>query len=251
MISALKALSSKESFKVCLLLLDVISNCVIEDYPIAPLRPHWRGAQLKQTNHSFLNNHLSKNKIKEFRATIRRNIKFLKKSLTSKNTDIKKLVKLKLQLTDWHKYLVQHHMHMYTQNKTYGWNYLGLSLHYLLDAYYHIYSRLIAAEPSCSWCNKNLNYSWEEILHQIMVHHLPTIYLYLSLSQNIYLDEPITKETVDSHMSNVKSLLQNAIKIGILNLESDLKDGLNPLQNKELKKTENCDRTTPVPRLRS
>jgi len=241
MVPALKALTPKKSFKVCLFLLDVISRCVVEDYPI----------NTHHTNHSFLNSHLSKNKNKDFRATIRRNIKFLKKSIKGKDTDLTKLVKLKTQIAEWHKYLARHHMHVYTQNRTYGWNYLGLSMHYLLDAFYHIYSRLTATEPSCSWCDKDLNHDWEEVLSQIMTHHIPTIYLYLSLSQNIYLEEPITKEKVDEHMVNMKFLLQNAIKIAILKQEPDLEDGFNSLPNKELEKTENCDRAAPVPRLRS
>jgi hypothetical protein len=210
MVPTLKSLSTKESFKTCLLLLDTTGKCIIDDYPI----------NSEHTNYSFLSSHLSRNKIKEFRGTIIRNIKFLKKCLKAKDTDLKKLVKLKLQLADWHKYLTQHHMHTYMQNRIYGWDYLGLSMHYLLDAYYHIYIKLTADVPSCSWCDKDLDHSWEEILSQIMTHHLPTIYLYLSLSQSIYLDEgPITKDMVSSHMENMKFLLQNAIKIGILKQE--------------------------------
>lgn len=213
MASVFKSIDTAESFKVCLLMLDTIGVCITDDYPIYS----------DKTNYSFLTTHLSKNKIKEFRATIRRSLKFLKKCAKDKDVDHTKALKIKSQLTDWHKYLTQQHMHLYMQNRTDGWNYLGLSMHYLVDAYYHLITKLTADLSFCSrsvkcrWCDKSLSDSWRETLSQITVNHLPTIYLYLSLSQNIYFNEtPITNAVVNAHLENVKFLLQDAIKVGIL-----------------------------------
>jgi len=204
MISVLKTLPPKELFEIGLFFIRQISSCVVEDYQLSG----------DTSNHEFLKSHFSKTKVKELRATIRRNLRFLTSLLHKEEVDFIKLTKLKQELVDWHKILIQQHMYRFTQHTELQWNYLGLCLHYLFDAFHHLYNRLIlmqanSSNTKCPWCEADLNRSFSEIISEIITHHLPLIYLLLSLAQDLHLgDDDLNEVKLKTHLDNMKFLVQ-------------------------------------------
>jgi hypothetical protein len=208
----LKDLSPKEKFKVCLFFTRQVGSCIVEDYPIKD----------DITNHDFLVYHLNKTKVKNLRASIRRNQKFLMKLLKKENADLEKFSKFKLEMADWHKLLVKQHMYTFTQHTEKEWNSLGLSLHYLFDAYQHIYNRLIlmsnqSPNAKCAWCKDKLSRPFNEILSEIITIHLPYCYILYSLAQDQFLGDakPLLSRTHE-HFDNLKNLVQISLENAII-----------------------------------
>jgi len=208
----LSTLSSKEKFQVCLFFMRQISSCIVDDYPISD----------DKSNHDFLHHHFNKTKVKNLRASIRRNIKFLTHLLKKETTDLEKLVKFKKEMAFWHKTLIQIHMYRFTQHTENEWNNLGISLHYLFDAFQHLYNRIIlltnrSPTAKCLWCKKSLSRSFDEIIGEIITQHLPTSYLLFSLAQDQYLgDDEHSKDRIKIHFDNLKKLVEISLKNAII-----------------------------------
>ena len=201
----LKDLESRDAFRVFLTLLSNMTSCVVGDYPLTD----------DITNHQFINKYIPKTKLIKLGSNLRGNLGFMKSIMSQKDTDFNKIIKRKKKLTEWHDFLTKKHMYFYSRNATEEWNNLGIAIHYLLDAYYHIFTRMTASptKSSCFWCQADLGKKWPEILSDLIIGHLPRIYLYLNLAQNAATDNhPIDKELISTYFTNMKFLVHESIK---------------------------------------
>jgi hypothetical protein len=205
MADLLNKLESRDAFRIYLTLLKNMTTCVVNDYPLAD----------KTTNHQLIHKYIPKSKLNQLSSNLRGNLRFMKSMMSQKETDFSKILKRKKKLTEWHDYLTRNHMYFYSRNATDEWNYLGLSIHYLLDSYYHVFTRM-TADPktaSCFWCSANLSKKWSEVLSDIIVDQFPKTYLYLNLAQNIATaNEPIDERLISAHLDNMKFLVHESIK---------------------------------------
>jgi hypothetical protein len=200
MSNPLNEMDTRSSFKVCLTLLRNITSVVVEDYPLTE----------DLTNHQFIYKYMGKSKLKILGGNLRGNLRYMKSLMSQDAPNYSDIAYRKAKLGKWHDLLTQKHMYHYSRNTTKDWNYLGLAIHYLLDAYYHIYTRMTASpsEATCFWCKNSLAKKWPEVLTDIITEHLPRVYLYLSLAQNgATKNKPLSKELLKTYFKEFQGLV--------------------------------------------
>jgi hypothetical protein len=163
------------AFKATIRLLAAASLTIIEDYPI----------QDELSSHKLLTHYMSKSQLTKLRADIRRSLRFLFALSPEKETpSINEFKKWADTYDEWHKKITKYHIHHHSHQ----WSYFGIALHYMIDAYYHIFKRL-TLDPkrhhkrTCDWCDLNLVTSWKKLLSKMITESLPSIYLYTTLAQ--------------------------------------------------------------------
>jgi len=192
------------TFKLNLIILEQICVLLTDDYLI----------ESRITNSNFLMDHLPKTRLERMRALFKRCDKFIYKSLEKRDMPIDQTIKIKKQIADQHKYLTQLHMEKFYQNRTESWNYLSLSIHHLLDCYYHILLQATATKASCIWCQCEPA-NWDEA-NQLISSKLVKAFVYLNLSQDIWLLHDVSIESINDYIVNMKFLVEKSIKDDIM-----------------------------------
>ena len=166
------------AYNTTIKLLSAFTSCLFDDYKIDD----------QNTNLDVFYVRLSKTKTKKLKADILNSIKFLR-TLPAKDTPKKSVFKKWADKIDsWHKILTSYHLEDYN-NECHSWKYLGTSLHYLLDALYHLFFKFYKLKGSphinhtCKWCGKKIPASWKLLLSQTIFDHVPLIYLYSCFAQ--------------------------------------------------------------------
>lgn len=159
-------------------LLSAFSFCLFDDYKIDD----------QHTNLDVFYVRLSKTKTKKLKSDIRSAIKFLKMLPTKDTPDKAVFKKWAAKIDNWHKTLTSYHLEDYN-NESHSWKYLGTSLHYLLDALYHLFLKFYNMKSSpnikhtCKWCSNKIPVSWKLLLSQVIFDYIPLIYLYSCFAQ--------------------------------------------------------------------
>jgi len=186
-----------EAYYSTIELLSAFSSCLLDDYKIDD----------QNTNSDVFYVRLSKTKTKKLKSDIKNALKFLKKFPTKDDVPHRSVFKKWANKIDtWHKTLTSYHLEDYN-NESHSWKYLGTSLHYLLDALYHLFFKFYNIKTSphikhtCKWCGKKIPKSWRLLLSQVIFDYIPLIYLYSSFAQaelsleNNYKPERVVEES--------------------------------------------------------
>jgi hypothetical protein len=178
MLQFVSNLPKKEAFFLTIDLLSRFSCLLVDDYQLSD----------DYSNHDFLNSFLSKNKIRQLRADVRKSIKYLNNLLEMDEYPVKSDFRRWQKIFDnWQKKLTKIHLNKFfdrSNSRKLEWLYLGTAWHFLLDTLYHLFSRFTETNEYCFWCNTKLIKPWSELLSEVITTNIPSIYVYLSLAQN-------------------------------------------------------------------
>lgn len=172
-----------------------------------------------ETNLKICHKYIPKSRWGALGSNLRGNLSFMKKLTSYKDTNLEPIIKRRKKITEWQDYLTQQHMFHFGKNRAPEWNSLGLALHYLLDCYYHIYTKMLAKNKraTCFWCNADLGKKWSQVLSDVLVNNLPKIFLYWQivlsrLDCRTHINELLDDSLVENSLNDVKFLVRQSIK---------------------------------------
>jgi len=163
---------AESCFKATVRMLLAASLALVDDYPLE-----------EGSNYKLLINYMSKTQLNKLRADIKRAVKFLLTLDSEKPPSSRELRNWAVLFDDWNAKLTQYHI----EHHNHQWIYYATALHYMLDSYHHIFKRFLVSDSaiscSCNWCKLDLVTPWTSILENVLMNHVPNMYLYTAMAQ--------------------------------------------------------------------